>query len=52
MAEVRGLVAQGVREITLLGQIVDRYGYDWRGDLGNSASVDAYLGASAGDADG
>ena len=27
--EVRGLVAQGVREITLLGQIVDRYGYDF-----------------------
>ncbi len=26
--EVRGLVAQGVREVTLLGQIVDRYGYD------------------------
>ncbi len=45
VAEVRGLVAQGVREITLLGQIVDRYGYDWRGDLGNSASVAAYDGA-------
>ncbi len=30
VAEVRGLVAQGVREVTLLGQIVDRYGYDWR----------------------
>jgi len=29
--EVRGLVAQGVKEITLLGQIVDRYGYDWGG---------------------
>ncbi len=28
--EVRGLVAQGVREVTLLGQIVDRYGYDTR----------------------
>ena len=28
--EVRGLVAQGVREVTLLGQIVDRYGYDNR----------------------
>ncbi len=28
--EVRGLVAQGVREVTLLGQIVDRYGHDWR----------------------
>jgi tRNA-2-methylthio-N6-dimethylallyladenosine synthase len=29
-AEVRTLVAQGVREITLLGQIVDRYGMDVR----------------------
>ncbi|HEC34572.1 MAG TPA: tRNA (N6-isopentenyl adenosine(37)-C2)-methylthiotransferase MiaB [Chloroflexi bacterium] len=28
LTEVRALVAQGVREITLLGQIVDRYGYD------------------------
>jgi len=27
-AEVRALVHQGVKEITLLGQIVDRYGYD------------------------
>jgi tRNA-2-methylthio-N6-dimethylallyladenosine synthase len=42
--EVRGLVSQGVREVTLLGQIVDRYGYDWRGELGNSANVAAYLG--------
>lgn len=42
--EVRGLVAQGVREVTLLGQIVDRYGYDWRGDLGNSATVKAFHG--------
>jgi tRNA-2-methylthio-N6-dimethylallyladenosine synthase len=31
VAEVEGLVAQGVREVTLLGQIVDRYGYDWNG---------------------
>ena len=31
VSEVRGLTAQGVREITLLGQIVDRYGYDWEG---------------------
>ncbi|MCB0150960.1 MAG: radical SAM protein, partial [Caldilineaceae bacterium] len=44
VAEVRGLVAQGVREVTLLGQIVDRYGYDWRGELGNSATVKAYAG--------
>ena len=35
--EVRDLVAQGVREVTLLGQIVDRYGYDWR-NRGNSSA--------------
>ena len=29
--ETKGLVGQGVKEITLLGQIVDRYGYDWGG---------------------
>jgi tRNA-2-methylthio-N6-dimethylallyladenosine synthase len=28
VAEVRLLAAQGVKEVTLLGQIVDRYGYD------------------------
>ena len=28
MTEARSLVAQGIREITLLGQIVDRYGKD------------------------
>ncbi len=27
--ETRSLVRQGVKEIMLLGQIVDRYGYDW-----------------------
>ncbi len=27
-AEMRALVNQGVKEVTLLGQIVDRYGYD------------------------
>src|SRR5690606_29017126 len=48
--EIRGLVAQGVREVTLLGQIVDRYGYDWRGDLGNSTTVRAFAG-SDGDQD-
>ncbi len=48
--EVRGLVEQGAREVTLLGQIVDRYGYDWReGGLGNSASVDAFNGTADGD---
>ena len=30
--EVQSLVDQGVREVTLLGQIVDRYGYDLLGD--------------------
>jgi len=47
---VRGLVAQGVREVTLLGQIVDRYGYDWRGELGNSATVKAFQGNPGADA--
>jgi len=28
LAEARQLLSQGVKEITLLGQIVDRYGYD------------------------
>jgi tRNA-2-methylthio-N6-dimethylallyladenosine synthase len=50
VSEVRGLVAQGVREVTLLGQIVDRYGYDWReGGLGNSATVSAFHGSAEGD---
>ncbi|HXF61064.1 MAG TPA: tRNA (N6-isopentenyl adenosine(37)-C2)-methylthiotransferase MiaB [Caldilineaceae bacterium] len=45
VAEIRGLVEQGVREVTLLGQIVDRYGYDWRGERGNSATVSAFNGS-------
>ena len=28
VSEARGLAAQGVKEVVLLGQIVDRYGYD------------------------
>lgn len=31
VSETRALVAQGVREVVLLGQIVDRYGYDVEG---------------------
>ena len=31
VAETRGLVAEGAREVTLLGQIVDRYGRDLPG---------------------
>jgi tRNA-2-methylthio-N6-dimethylallyladenosine synthase len=48
--EIRGLVAQGVREVTLLGQIVDRYGYDWmENGRGNSATVAAYQGDASED---
>ncbi len=43
-AEVVSLVAQGTREITLLGQIVDRYGYDWLGPLGHSETVPVHAG--------
>jgi len=33
LEEVRSLAAQGIREVTLLGQIVDRYGLDLPGEL-------------------
>ena len=35
MTEARSLVSQGVKEITLLGQIVDRYGYDLQPPISN-----------------
>jgi tRNA-2-methylthio-N6-dimethylallyladenosine synthase len=38
-AEVQALVRQGVKEVTLLGQIVDRYGYDL---LGSDYAIRAY----------
>jgi tRNA-2-methylthio-N6-dimethylallyladenosine synthase len=38
MVEARSLVAQGVKEITLLGQIVDRYGYDLQSPISNLQS--------------
>lgn len=37
--EVKGLVAQGVREVTLLGQIVDRYGKDFPGQRPDLADL-------------
>ncbi len=50
VSEARGLVTQGVREITLLGQIVDRYGKDFpagRPDLADLLeAVDAIDGLS------
>jgi tRNA-2-methylthio-N6-dimethylallyladenosine synthase len=39
VADVRALVQQGVREVTLLGQIVDRYGYDL---LGSDYAIRGY----------
>lgn len=42
--EVALRVRQGAREVTLLGQIVDRYGYDLRGPLGHSDTVPQHLG--------
>ena len=38
MGEARSLVAQGVKEITLLGQIVDRYGYDIKDQISDFKS--------------
>ncbi len=37
--EVEGLVAQGVREVMLLGQIVDRYGKDFPGECPDLADL-------------
>jgi tRNA-2-methylthio-N6-dimethylallyladenosine synthase len=37
--EIEGLVAQGVREVTLLGQIVDRYGRDFAGEKPDLADL-------------
>lgn len=39
VAEVQGLVDQGVREVTLLGQIVDRYGKDLPGQRPDLADL-------------
>jgi tRNA-2-methylthio-N6-dimethylallyladenosine synthase len=39
VAEVRSLAAQGVKEVTLLGQIVDRYGKDVPNDGSNLAAL-------------
>jgi tRNA-2-methylthio-N6-dimethylallyladenosine synthase len=38
LAEIRRLVGDGVREVTLLGQIIDRYGMDSSGAGSRSAS--------------
>ncbi len=45
--EIEYRVQQGAREITLLGQIVDRYGYDMVGALGHSDSVPVQQGLAA-----
>lgn len=48
-AEVAQRVRQGTREVTLLGQIVDRYGYDQAGPLGHSATVPQHQGLAHSD---
>ena len=45
--EIRLRVRQGAREVTLLGQIVDRYGYDMLGVLGHSDHVPVQHGLAA-----
>jgi len=45
--EVQSRVQRGAREVTLLGQIVDRYGYDMLGVLGHSDNVPVQYGHAA-----